>query len=234
MNGLRKGSLVAPPTKMPDPMKPSRFRRLRTVLARRQPDLTVLMERVNKTHNFSAILRNCDAVGVLKAHAVLPEKGIDLHNHVAAGTSKWVEVRVHATVREAVGHLRREGFRVLAAHPSDQAMDYREVDLTGPIAFMVGAELDGLSDQGLELADENVVIPMAGLVRSLNVSVASALLLFEAFRQRQACGLYDRLRIPEGEYERLLFEWSYPEIAEVLRKRGDPYPKLSSDGEILT
>jgi len=214
-------------------LNPERFHRIRAVLERRQPDLTVLMERVNKTHNFSAILRNCDAVGVLRAHAVLPEKSIDLHHHTAAGTSKWVQVRVHTTVQSAVDRLHQEGFSVLAAHPSGQAKDYREMDLTRPVALMVGAELDGLSEEGLALADEMVVIPMAGMVRSLNVSVATALLLFEAFRQRQAKGLYEESRLPKEEFDQLIFEWAYPEIAEVLRKRSEPYPSLSPDGDIL-
>ena len=96
-------------------MTPERFARLRRVLERRQPDLTVLMEHVNKTHNFSAILRNCDAVGILKAHAVMPEKGIDLHHHTSAGTTKWVEVQVHETVVAAIDHLHQAGFIVLAA-----------------------------------------------------------------------------------------------------------------------
>lgn len=214
-------------------MNRDRFRRIRSVLVRRQPDLTVLMESVNKTHNFSAILRNADAVGVLRAHAVLPEKGIDLHHHTAAGTSKWVEVRVHSTTQAAVDNLHRDGFRVLAAHPTDGARDYRETDLTQPVAFMVGAELDGLSEQGLALADETVMIPMAGMVRSLNVSVATALLLFEAFRQREERRLYDESRLPKEEFDRVLFEWAYPEMAEILRRKGEPYPSLSPDGDIL-
>ncbi len=210
-----------------------RFRRIRAVLDRRQPDLTVLMERVNKSRNFSAILRNCDAVGVLRAHAVLPEKGIHLHPNAAAGTTKWVEVLAHETVEGAVAYLRKAGFTVVAAHPAESARDYRDVDLTRPVALMVGAELDGLSSEGLRLADELVGIPMAGMVRSLNVSVATAILLFEAFRQRQARGLYAQTRLPGPEYDRILFEWAYPEIAQVLRGRGDPYPKLSEDGTML-
>ncbi|NNM04322.1 MAG: tRNA (guanosine(18)-2'-O)-methyltransferase TrmH [Gemmatimonadetes bacterium] len=214
-------------------MNPERFRRIRETLARRQPDLTVLMESVNKTHNFSAILRSCDAVGVLEAHGVMPEKGIDLHHHTSAGTTRWMGVRVHEDVRSAIGHLHGEGFTVVAAHPSDRTRDFRGIDLTRPIAFMVGAELFGLSEEGISLADETVMIPMAGMVRSLNVSVATALLLFEAFRQRDAKGMYEEARIPAGEFKRLLFEWSYPEIAQVLRKKGQPFPALSDQGEIL-
>jgi tRNA (guanosine-2'-O-)-methyltransferase len=203
------------------------------VLERRQPDLTVLMERVNKSHNFSAILRNCDAVGVLEAHAVLPETGIDLHHHTSAGTTKWVQVRAHPTVEEAVAELHNAGFRVLAAHPTPQAQDYRKADLTRPTALMVGAELEGISGAGLSLADDAVFIPMSGMVRSLNVSVATALLLFEAFRQREAAGMYDTPRLPEEEFRRILFEWAYPELARVRQKQGKPYPALSTDGEIL-
>lgn len=104
---------------------------------------------------------------------------------------------------------------------------------TGPVALLVGAELDGVSAEGLALADETIEIPMAGMVRSLNVSVASALLLFEAFRQRQERGMYGASRLPEREFRTLLFEWCYPEIAEVLRRKGEPFPGLSPEGEIL-
>lgn len=213
-------------------MTPERFARLRTALSLRQPDLTVLMERVNKSHNFSAILRSCDAVGVLEAHVVPPDAGVELHHDTAAGSSKWVEVRSWSRVGEAVDALRAGGFRVLAAHPGDDARDFREVDLTRPTAFMMGAELHGISDEGLARADGRVVVPMAGLVRSLNVSVATALLLFEAKRQREAAGLYDRPRIPAEDFRRRLFEWAYPEVARIHRERGVPYPELDEEGAI--
>ncbi len=214
-------------------MNPERFRRIRRVLERRQPDLTVLMEVVNKTHNFSAILRTCDAVGVLTAHAVLPAKGIDLHHHTSAGTTRWVGIKEHASVESAAEHLHDAGFTILAAHPAPDAVDYRDVDYTRPVAVMVGAELEGLSKKVLALADEAVAVPMTGMVRSLNVSVATALFLFEAFRQRQRAGLYDHSRLSEAEKRRLLFEWAYPEISQVFRSRGEPYPPLSEEGEIL-
>jgi tRNA (guanosine-2'-O-)-methyltransferase len=214
-------------------MNPERFRRIKEVLERRQPDLTVLMEVVNKTHNFSAILRTCDAVGILEAHAVLPEKGIDLHHHTSAGTTRWVGVREHPSVGDAAEHLRMSGFSIVAAHPGENAVDFRDLDFTRPVALLVGAELEGLSKAGLALADATVSIPMTGMVRSLNVSVATALLLFEALGQRQRAGLYERSRLPEADKKRLLFEWAYPEIAEVYRSRGEPYPPLSEAGEVL-
>ncbi|MDH5588446.1 MAG: tRNA (guanosine(18)-2'-O)-methyltransferase TrmH [Gemmatimonadota bacterium] len=214
-------------------MRPERFHRIEAVLRRRQPDLTVLMERVNKEHNFSAILRNCDAAGVLDAHVVPPAHGLDLHHASSAGTRKWIQVQRHETVADAVGILKKLGFRILAAHPGEASVDYREADFTVPTAIMLGAELHGVSTEGLELADAHVVVPMMGMVHSLNVSVASALLLFEAMRQREAARMYERSRIPEAEFRRTLFRWAYPTLARRFDAEGEPYPLLGSDGEIL-
>lgn len=214
-------------------MNPERFRRLRATLARRQPDLTVLMDGVHKTHNFSAILRNCDAVGVLDAHVVRPEAGVDLHHGTSAGTKKWIRVHTHPRVTDAVAHLRSKGFQVLAAHPSEASVDFRHADYTRPTALLMGAELHGVSDEGLALADEHVRIPMLGMVHSLNVSVATALLLFEASRQRQAAGLYDECRIADDDFRRRLFEWAYPSIAAQRRTEGRGYPDLTDDGAIV-
>lgn len=214
-------------------MTPERFHRLRAVLARRQPDLTVLMDRVNKPHNFSAILRSCDAVGVFRAHAVLPDSEPELHRGVSAGAARWVPVEPHPDTESAVRYLQGAGFRVLAAHLSERAVDYREVDYTAPTALMMGAELYGVSEAGLEAADHHVVIPMRGLVQSLNVSVATALLLFEAHRQRGAAGMYDRPRLEPELFRRQLFEWAYPREAGVFRARGVPYPDLDEDGNWL-
>ena len=117
-------------------MRPERFHRLRAALIRRQPDLTVLMDRVNKSHNFSAILRSCDAVGVLEAHVVPPAKGLGLHHAASAGTKKWVSVKRHEDVRGAITHLKERGFSVLAAHPAEDATDYRDIDYTRSTAIV--------------------------------------------------------------------------------------------------
>jgi tRNA (guanosine-2'-O-)-methyltransferase len=215
-------------------MRPERFHRLRAVLIRRQPDLTVLMDRVHKSHNFSAILRNCDAAGVLEAHVVVPEGGdLDLHHGTSAGTKKWIHVVYHRSVSEAMGRLKAAGFAVLAAHPSPDALDYREVDYTRPTAITLGAELHGVSAEGLDLADAHVSIPMMGMVHSLNVSVASSLLLFEAARQRVDAGMYERSRLAPDAFDERLFEWCYPSLALSRQQEGRPYPSLGPDGEIL-
>lgn len=214
-------------------MRSERFHRLRAVLERRQPDLTVLMDRVGKSHNFSAILRNCDAVGVLDAHVVRPDRGLDVNHSTSAGTKKWVSVRHHPHVIEALEDLRGRGFSLVAAHPSEDAVDYRELDYTPPTAIVLGAELDGVSDDALRLSDRRVSIPLSGMVHFLNVSVACALILFEARRQREAARMYERSRLDARAFDARLFEWAYPTLAARRRREGRPYPKLGPDGEIL-
>ena len=213
-------------------MGSKRFQRLCRVLDRRQPDLTVLMERVNKPQNFSAILRNCDAVGILEVHVVPPEKGLHLHHDASGGTAKRMRVHRHEDGPSAIRSLREAGHEVVAADPGKQAVDFREIDYTRPTALLVGAELFGISDDSLREADVMIRIPMLGLAHSLNVSVATALILYEAYRQRDAAGLYDNPRLDPARRRRLLFEWSYPELARRLREGGRKYPELDEDGMI--
>jgi tRNA (guanosine-2'-O-)-methyltransferase len=213
---------------------PRRFHRLKAVLERRQPDLTVIMDQVNKGHNFSAVLRNCDAVGVQEAHAIPPDRGrFDLFHHTSAGTAKWVRVTPHPTVEDAIATLQGRGFQVVAAHLSEKARDFRTVDFTRPTAILVGAELEGVSAGALERVDAEVVIPMQGMVQSLNVSVATALLLFEAMRQREAAGMYATSRLPEEEFRNTLFRWAHPRLAGWYDQRQLPYPALDGDGRPL-
>jgi tRNA (guanosine-2'-O-)-methyltransferase len=213
---------------------PKRFHRVREVLDRRQPDLTVLMEDVQIPRNFAALLRTCDAVGVQEAHAVWRVGGqLKISRPASGGTRKWVPVRKHRDLEGAVATLKERGFRILAAHPADRAVDYREVDYTLPTAVLLGQEETGVTSQAVELADDLVVIPMMGMGLSLNVSVAAALILFEARRQRAAAGLYDRCRLDPEVYDRLLFEWTYPVLARLCQKKKVGYPRLGPDGEIL-
>ncbi len=215
-------------------MTPERFDKLRSVLARRQPDLTVLMEDVHKAHNIAAIIRTCDAVGVFEAHAVSEDPDLRRHHMIAAGTRKWVPVRTHAALPAAAATLKNQGFRILAAHLTADAVDYRDVDYTRPTALLLGSELWGVSEAGADLADLAVRVPMQGLVESLNVSVAAALVLFEAARQRERAGLYARCRLDPELQRRRLFEWSHPAVARRCRQRGIDYPPLTEDGDLAS
>ncbi|MGD2114994.1 MAG: tRNA (guanosine(18)-2'-O)-methyltransferase TrmH [Acidobacteriota bacterium] len=218
-------------------MLPRRFHRLRSVLDRRQLDLTVLLEKVHKPHNLSAVLRSCDAVGIFEAHAVAPDRVVKPAEAIAQGTGRWVRLVSHRTIAAACAGLHERGFRIWAAHPGSpgrEARDYREVDYTGPTAILFGQEKDGVTDEALELADGRLEIPMEGMVASLNVSVAAALVLFEARRQRQAAGSYEGgPHLPEDLYRTTLFEWAHPVLARMCRRKGVPYPELGEDGEVL-
>jgi tRNA (guanosine-2'-O-)-methyltransferase len=213
-------------------MTPERFELIKRKLALRQPDLTVLLDGVHKTHNFSAILRSCDAVGVYRAHAIPPEGGLPLASHIAQGAQKWVYVTRHPELETAHQSLRDQGFSLYAAHVGDQAVDYRNADLTQPCAIVLGTERLGISDSALALCDQVITIPMQGMVESLNVSVACALILFEAQRQRMAAGMYDDSRLPEEDYRRSLFEWAHPRIARYCREKGLDYPELDDQGDL--
>jgi tRNA (guanosine-2'-O-)-methyltransferase len=213
-------------------MTPERFAKLKAVLDRRQPDLTVLAEDVHKSHNIAAILRTCDAVGVTELHFVSRGGEFARHRMISGGSRKWLRTRRHEGIAEAIAQLRSLSFQVVAAHFSDISADYRSWDFTRPTALLLGAELLGVSERAAALADRHVFIPMRGLVASLNVSVAAAVILYEAARQREAAGLYDRCRLDATTYREMLFEWSYPAAARHCRAKGIPYPDLDAEGFI--
>ncbi len=212
---------------------PQRFHRLRAVLDRRQPDLTVLLEDVQVPRNLAAIVRSLDAVGGLEAHAVWPGGKLKISRPASGGNRKWLPVRQHRTLARALERLRERGFRILVADPAQTATDFRQVDYLQPTALLLGNEDFGVTPEARAGADELVTIPMTGMGTSLNVSVAAALILFEAQRQRAAAGFYDTPRLDAETHARLLFEWTYPKLAALCRRHGAAYPELGPDGEIL-
>ncbi|MEC5320651.1 tRNA (guanosine(18)-2'-O)-methyltransferase TrmH [Brenneria populi subsp. brevivirga] len=216
-------------------MTPQRYARIREMLASRQPDLTICMEQVHKPHNVSAVIRTADAVGVHQIHAVWPTRKMRTLVSSAAGSNSWVQVKTHRTIDEAVRHLKTSGMQILATHLSPQAVDFRAVDYTRPTCILLGQEKTGISAGALKLADRDIIIPMTGMVQSLNVSVASALILYEAQRQRQQAGMYRRADSPlaEEEQQRLLFEGGYPVLARVAKRKGLPRPYIDDDGQIV-
>ena len=214
-------------------MTPERFNKINSVLNRRQPDLTVMMENVHKPHNLAAIARSCDAVGIGEVHAVAYSDEIAIDQKSAVGSERWVALHTHANVPAAFDHLRERGFRILATHFSEDATSFRDVDFTGPTAIVVGAEMDGISPETIDAADGTLIVPMQGMVHSLNVSVATALILFEAQRQREAAGLYDRPRLDAETLRRLRFQWAHPRIAPIYDRREEPYPDLDAEGNLI-
>lgn len=213
-------------------MTPERLARLDTVLARRQPDLTVLAENLHKPRNFSAIIRTCDAVGIHEVNVVPGGVRPRRHWHTSSGTEKWVELCIHDDISSAAKSLKKKGMQLVAAHLSDSASHFRDIDYTVPTALMLGTELFGVSEQALQLADHQISIPMEGMSQSLNVSVACALVLYEAHKQRSDAGHYELTRLPGETRDRMRFEWLHPRVAAFCREKKHPYPSLDEDGNI--
>jgi len=185
-----------------------RLARIRAVLERRQPDLTVVMENIHDPHNVSAMLRSCDAAGVLQVELLYTvEKFPKIGRKSSSSANKWLARRKHTSVEECYATLRREGYRIYATHLAADAVQLYDIDLTRPSALVFGNEHRGVSDEAARLADANVQIPMMGIIQSLNVSVACAVALFEALRQRQMCGMYDTPRLDRSLLEQLYQEW---------------------------
>jgi len=216
-------------------MTPERYARICEMLSARQPDLTVCMEEVHKPHNIAAVIRTADAVGVHEIHAVWPSSRMRTLVSSAAGSNSWVQVKTHQTIGSAVAKMKAKGMQVLATHLSEKAVDFRTIDYTRPTCILLGQEKTGITPEALALADNDIVIPMVGMVQSLNVSVASALILYEAQRQRQNAGMYQRelSLLSEKEQQRLLFEGGYPVLSNVAKRKKLPRPFIDNNGQIV-
>lgn len=186
-----------------------RLARLEYVLRHRQPDLTVVIENIHDPHNVSAMLRSCDAAGVSEVQLLYTfEKFPKIGKKSSASAGKWVERRKFDSVKECYKKLRDEGFTIYATRLGDKAVSFYDLDLSKNVAIVFGNEHRGVSEEAADLADIIVQIPMFGMIQSLNVSVACAITLYEALRQRLAQGQYDKPKCSEKELKRLMGEWA--------------------------
>lgn len=151
----------------------------------------------------------------------------------AMGTQKWLKHRKHDSIDAAQQHFQSQDMQVLVTNLSDKSVDFREVDYTRPTAIILGQEKYGASDEAIALADHEIVIPMMGMVQSLNVSVAAALILYEAQHQRQKSGAYDKVTITEEVMNDILFEGCHPALHERCISKGLPYPQLDEKGDVI-
>ncbi|EKE84465.1 tRNA (guanosine(18)-2'-O)-methyltransferase TrmH [Idiomarina xiamenensis] len=213
-------------------MSPERYQRINQMLDQRQLDLTLCLENVHKQHNLAAVVRSADAVGVHDVHAVWHCKKSRISGGTALGSQNWVRVHKHRSIDDALQTIKQQGMQIVVTHLSDSAVDFREIDYTRPTAILLGQEKYGVSEQALAAADQQVVIPMLGMVQSLNVSVAGAVMLYEAQRQRQLAGMYQRPQLSEAERQRVLFEGGFPQFAKLCRQKRMAYARVDEHGQI--
>jgi tRNA (guanosine-2'-O-)-methyltransferase len=194
-------------------MTPEREKRLLSVLQKRQNDLTVVLENVSDPHNISAVMRTCDAVGVQEIY-VLNTK-IELHNKwgkkSSSSAAKWLTIHQFTDSEECFSSLRKRYSTILTTCLTDHAISLHQIDFKKSIALVFGNEHNGISEQIRKFSDGNFIIPQAGIIRSLNISVACAVTLYEAYRQKSLAGHYDQQRINGEEAKRLLTEWGLHE-----------------------
>jgi tRNA (guanosine-2'-O-)-methyltransferase len=192
-------------------MTPERTERLTKVLGKRQPDLTVVLENVTDPHNISAVMRTCDAVGIQDIY-ILNNK-IPRHRKWGAKSSssaaKWLTIHQFEDPLKCFEELRTNFKNIFTTHLSADAVGLYELNLIEPVALVFGNEHSGVSDEIIALADGNFIIPQVGIIKSLNISVACAVCLYEAFRQKNNAGHYERSRMDEQRRRLLREEWGF-------------------------
>jgi tRNA (guanosine-2'-O-)-methyltransferase len=197
-------------------MTPERFERLTSVLNKRQPDLTVVLENVFDPHNISAVMRTCDAVGIQDIY-ILNTK-IPPHKKWGAKSSssaaKWLSIHQFTDAAECFAALRQRVKRIYTTHLSTDAVALHDLNLAEPVALVFGNEHSGVSDEIIAMADGNFIIPQVGIIKSLNISVACAVSLYEAFRQKNNAGHYNTAKLPEQQLDTLRQDWGFTEEGE--------------------
>ncbi len=185
-----------------------RRRKLEWVLARRQPDLTLVLANIHDPHNVSAVYRSADAFGLERVHLYYTDTAFpQLAKKTSASAKKWVETSCHDSKESLVKTLKEAQMQVLVTSCSPQSKPLTFYDFTKPTAFIMGNEHSGVPEELTDLATGEVHIPMYGMIQSFNVSVAAALLLGEAARQREEAGLYASPRYDNNFLTKKLEEW---------------------------
>jgi len=197
-------------------MTPERIERLTAVLNKRQLNLTVVLENVADPHNISAVMRTCDAVGIQEIYilnTVIP-KHKKWGAKSSSSASKWLTIHQFSDVTTCFEAVRKKYQKVYTTHLSSNAVDLYELNLTENVALVFGNEHSGVSEELINLADGNFIIPQVGIIKSLNISVACAVSVYEAFRQKSIAGHYNQPQIKGDELISLRNEWGFLDLEE--------------------
>ena len=175
-------------------MTPERELRFRNVLQKRQADLAVVLENVWDPHNVSAVLRSCDAVGIQDVYVISPKEKREskIGKKSSASAGKWLTIHHFREVETCFAILRSREFKIYTTKLEPGAMGLYDINFNQPLALVFGNEKEGVSSTASALSDGNFIIPQVGMIQSLNISVACAVSVYEAFRQRSIAGYYER------------------------------------------
>lgn len=186
----------------------NRLRKIINTVRARQHTLQVVLENIHDPHNVSAVFRTCDAVGVPEVSLLYHIEQFPKINRISsASANKWVKRERYSSVDDCYTTLREKGFKIYASTLSPESVDFYSLDLSDKVAIVLGNEHRGISDEAAQKADKLFYIPMMGMVQSLNVSVAAAVILYEALRQRKEKDMYNILQTDEQEIEKIIDEW---------------------------
>ena len=190
-------------------MTPERSVRISNTLARRQNNITVVLENVFDPHNISAVMRSCDAVGIQDIYVL--NSSIPRHKkwgrRSSSSAAKWLTIHQFSKLDDCVNELRSRNFKILASRLTNDSTNLYEVDFTVPIALIFGNENFGVRDDLYNVADGCFQIPQVGMIHSLNISVACAVTIYEAFRQKYLAGHYNRPSLEEPQLTRIFENW---------------------------
>jgi len=184
---------------------------MKKILKTRQDTLRVFMDYVYSANNLSAIVRTCDAINIGKLY-YRHQKRVRLNNEITMGAHKWIFHKYIEDIEKFYQYIKKQGYQVIVTLLDEESIDFREVDYTKPTLVVLGNEVDGASDISIKYADKKVIIPMYGMSQSLNVSVANAVILYEAQRQRKLKGMYETPQLDENIIEKTLKKWAYEDI----------------------
>ena len=191
-------------------MTPERHHKLSSVLNKRQCYITIVLENVFDPHNISAVMRTCDAVGVQDIYVL--NTRIPPHKKWGAKSSssaaKWLTIHQYDNAAECFLSLRKRYSTILTTHLSSDAISLHKIDLTKSIALVFGNEHSGVSEEIRAMADGNFIIPQVGIIQSLNISVACAVTLYEAYRQKSTAGQYNQRSLDNVRYDELFNKWA--------------------------
>ena len=194
-------------------MTPERREKLLSVLQKRQTNLTVVLENVFDPHNEAAVMRTCDSVGIQDVYVINNRKPLKKKwgFRSGSGAKKWLTIHQFTEPEECFKELRTSYSRILTTHLGSDSVSLYDIDFTGSIALVFGNERFGVSEEARALSDGNFVIPQCGIIQSLNISVACAVTLYEAYRQKHLAGHYDQPSFNVDQVTGLLTEWGFKE-----------------------